>query len=138
MKSNNVGLFPVSYLIGGGLMGGVQLHLQLLVNTPSRQVNGRAEVTQSTNPPLDIVSSAHGDFTYMTVMPNKTSILVVLTGSAPVPPTEPITLQNLHVRMVLSEDWKTGTAAYSYKDAKGQWHEVTDAPVEMVGAATTA
>lgn len=138
MKSNNVGLFPVSYLVGGEVIGGVQLHLQLLVNTPSRVINGRAEVTQTTNPPLDVVSSVHGDFTYMTVMPQKTSILVVLTGVMPVPPTDPMTVQNLHVRMVLSDDWKTGTASYNYRDAHGKWHEVSNARVEMVTATANA
>jgi hypothetical protein len=138
-ETNTVGLFPVSYITNGPVIGGAHLSLQLLVNTPARAVNGRAEVRQTTSPPLNVVSAVHGDFTYMTVMPKNTHILVVLTGYPVVqmPPaggTGPVILPNVHVRMVLSDDWKSGTANFRYQDNNGNWQELDNQTVQMVKA----
>lgn len=45
---------------------------------------------------------------------------------------------NFELRMVLSEDWKSGTANYKYQDSHQVWHEVKDAPVNLVPAAVLA
>lgn len=138
-NANAVGLFPVSYITNGPVIGGAHLSLQLLVNTPARAVNGRGEVRQTTSPPLNLISSVHGDFTYMTVMPNDTHILVVLTGypvvqMPPVGGPGPVILPNLQVRMVLSDDWKSGTANIRYQDNNGNWQELDNQSVQMVAA----
>ncbi len=82
-------------------------------------------------------SNLKGDFTYMTVMPKTTHILVVATGYPVVKwPTNagvgPIIPTNTNLRMVLSDDWKTGTANFSFTDNDGKWHEVNDAPATLI------
>ena len=132
-----VGLFPVCYEIGGNMPGAPLFKVSLLVYTPGKAVSGFGIITQATNPPLKIETKLHGDFTYMTVMPKNVHILVVATGYPIIhwPPhggIGPVILPNVHLRMVLKEDWKSGTANFQYIDAKGNWHNIENAPVKMV------
>lgn len=136
MSSQQVGLFPVSYEIGTGKPGAPRLSLHLLVYTPGKTVTGAGLLTQAINPPLEEAVSVHGDFTYMTVMPKNTHILVTATGVPLVkwPPhggIGPVLQPVLHLRMVLENDWKSGTANFSYF-ANGHWHEVEGATVKMI------
>lgn len=131
-----VGLFPVAYKIGGNMPGAPLFMVHLTVNTPDRRVNGYGTITQTTNPPLSLNTKLDGDFTYMTVMPNDTHILMVLTGYPVInwPPHAgigPVIMPNVELRMVLSDDWKSGVANYRYQDNNGNWHEINDAPVVM-------
>jgi hypothetical protein len=110
--------------------------LHLLVYTPGKTVTGAGLLTQAINPPLEEAVSVHGDFTYMTVMPKNTHILVTATGVPLVkwPPhggIGPVLQPVLHLRMVLENDWKSGTANFSYF-ANGHWHEVEGATVKMI------
>lgn len=141
IKSNGTsaktGLFPVAYKIGGNMPGAPTFITHLVVYTPGRRVSGFGTITQAVNPPLNVETKLEGSFTYMTVMPKQTSILVTATGypaiSWPVHVgVGPVLTGNVELRMVLSGDWKTGTANYSYLDAQGKWHEVTDAPVVAI------
>lgn len=131
-----VGLFPACYEVGKAMPGAPHLTLQMLVNAPEKAVSGYSMVGWAVNPPVAMKSKLTGDFTYMTVMPKNTHILVVLTGYPIVkwPPhggIGPVLLPTLHVRMVLSEDWKTGTANFSFVDNDGKWHENENVPVKM-------
>jgi hypothetical protein len=132
-----VGLFPVCYAIGGEKPGAPLFKVSLLVYTPGKTVTGYGTVTQAISPPLRVETKLSGDFTYMTVMPKNVHILIVATGYPVVhwPPhggIGPVILPNVHLRMVLNGDWKSGTANYQYQDSKGNWQEVKDAPVKMV------
>ncbi len=49
--ADKIGLYPVKLLVEQGLVGAPTLHLNLLVNAASGQVNGSAEVTQALPPP---------------------------------------------------------------------------------------
>jgi hypothetical protein len=48
----------------------------------------------------------------------------------------PVIPPNAELRMVLSEDWRSGTANYKYQDSNGNWHQIADAPVKMVSGNT--
>ena len=131
----SVGLFPVCFEIGKDMVGAPHLSLHLLVNAPEKSVSGYSLVKWAVSPPVKMKSNVTGDFTYMTVMPKNTHILVVLTGYPIIkwPPhggVGPVILPNLHARIVLTEDWKTGTANFSFIDSKGKWHEFDNVPVK--------
>ena len=136
MSNELIGLFPISYEIGTGLPGAPLFTLHLVVNTPARTVNGAGLITQTTNPPLNEATVLHGDFTHITVMPKNTHILVTATGHAPIRwPAHggigPVLLPNVHLRMLLANDWKTGTANYEFI-VNGKSHDVNDAPVKAI------
>jgi hypothetical protein len=132
---SNVGLFPVSYEITSGLMGAPTFTVHLVVSTPARRVNGQGMVTNgSINPALNVPTTLEGDYTYMTVMPNETHILVVANGTGPIGLTTPLEGPNTKLRMVLESDWASGTANFSYVDNNGRWQDVTDAKVTILQA----
>ena len=136
MGETMTGLFPVCYQIGGNMPGAPTFKVHLMVYTPDKRVTGFGEITQATNPPLEVATKILGSYTYMTVMPDNTHILVTATGYPPIqwPPhggIGPVIPPNVELRMVLSDDWSKGTAQYRYY-ANGSWHEITDAPVEKI------
>ncbi len=131
------GLFPVCYEIGKEMPGAPLFKLSLLVYTPGEKVNGFGEITQAINPPLDVKTKLEGSFTYMTVMPRNVHILIVLTGYPIIHwPSHagigPVIPPNVDLRMVLEENWQSGTANYKYMDAQGNWKELKNAPVKAV------
>ncbi|MGD8782762.1 MAG: DUF1842 domain-containing protein [Ignavibacteria bacterium] len=136
MADTKTGLFPVCYRIGGNMPGAPTFNVHLMVYTPDKRVNGFGEITQAISPPLEVPTHILGSYTYMTVMPDITHILVTATGYPPIqwPPhggIGPAIPSNVELRMVLSNDWSTGTAQYKYF-ANGSWHETPDAPVERL------
>lgn len=132
-----MGLFIACYKIGGGKPGAPLFDLHLCVNTPDKSVSGMGQLTQAVSPPLNLKTQLTGDFTYMTVMPRNVHILVVATGYPSIawPPgggIGPVLQPNASIRMVLEEDWKSGTATYKYVDNKGTWRDVENAAVKLV------
>ncbi|RXZ43940.1 DUF1842 domain-containing protein [Crenobacter cavernae] len=130
------GLFIVSYQIGDAKPGAPLFHVNLSVNTVDRTVGGSGQVTQATNPPLNIhVSALHGEYNYLTVQPNESHILVVAKGEVAhnfPPPAIGTILLPVELRLVLSHDWKTGTAYYKYPNVEGKQVTVENAPVKAV------
>ncbi len=136
-STNQQGIVHASYFIGiPGILGGVSLTTNLIIDTENRQVLGTSQVFQSINPPLDVQSNLSGEFTQMTVMHGHSRILLTATGypkdeiwvlvmGAPTP----LFPANLKLRMVLEEDWKKGIATYSYRDAEGNMVEMKNIPV---------
>lgn len=134
---NNVGLFIASYTISSGLLGAPTFNVHLVVNTPTRKVNGQGVVTNgSTKPALNVPTTLQGDFTYMTVMPNNTHILVVVNGTGPIGTVTPLEGPNTTLRMVLEDNWQSGTANFSYVDGNGQWQYVENASVKIMEGVT--
>jgi uncharacterized protein DUF1842 len=131
VQAESVGLFTVGYQIGGKKPGAVTFNLNLVVSTPTKTVHGAGKLTQAINPPLDEPTHLTGEFTYMTVMPNKTSILVTATGFGPIDPLQPLEATNVRLRMVLSKDWQTGIANFDYL-SEGKWNTVDNAPVTVI------
>lgn len=99
-----VGTFLVNYESVNVLAGGYALRLGLVVDVVNKQAGGISEVTQATNPPLDVKLPVHGTVTDMTVMPKNTHHLVVLESS------NKLLGRHEEVRLVTSDDWQTGTA----------------------------
>lgn len=127
------GLFPVAYRVTNGMLGATTLTMHLVVDAPTGTVHGAGRITNTDSPPVDEPTRVEGDFTYMTVMPNDTRILLVLDGSGPLGTITPLIGPNLRFRAVLSGDWKTGTANYSYNvDSKPDWISENDVPMELI------
>ncbi|NES99162.1 MAG: DUF1842 domain-containing protein [Sphaerospermopsis sp. SIO1G1] len=137
-ETQKYGVFLACYEISTSLLGAPTLTLNLLVNAPAETVHGIGNITQAINPPLDIKTKLDGSFTYMTVMPDNTHILVTASGypiinwPPYVPGPGPVILPNVELRMVLNEDWKSGTANYKYLDDQGKWQTVNNAVVKSV------
>lgn len=137
------GLFIQSYEITTGLLGAPTFQVHLAVNTPLKSVSGQGQVSNlSIHPPLEIYSKLTGDFTYMTVMPNNTHILVNITGYPNInwPPNAgigPVLLPNTKLTMVLESNWQTGIANFSYTDELGNWTEIKDAKVTAVAVSVS-
>nr|WP_294938524.1 DUF1842 domain-containing protein [uncultured Flavobacterium sp.] len=132
------GLFIQSYQITTGLLGAPTFEIHLAVNTPQQNITGQGIVSNvSIHPAMEIYTKLNGEFTYMTVMPNNTSILVNATGYPNVnfPPHAgigPVILPNTKLTMVLESNWLTGTANYSYVDEQGNWNEIQNAKVTAI------
>ena len=130
-----VGLFRVSYQIGEEMPGAPLLTLNLGVYTPEEKITGIVHITQATNPPLEFASNFDGHFTYMCTMKD-CHILVTGEGYPMIKWPKgggigPVILPNFQLHMVLTEDWKSGTANYKYQDKDGKWHQVTNQPVKI-------
>ncbi len=131
----NIGTFLASYRIGTEAIGGVTFTIHLVVNAPEQTLSGTGTIFQPISPPLDISTERRGDFTYIATMKD-THILVVLTGypSAKWPPhggIGPVLLPNVHLRMVLSDNWERGTANYEYVQ-DGEWVKHESVPVVAI------
>ena len=137
------GLFIGSYTIGSMLPGAPLLTVHLTFAAPTGAVAGLGQVTQAVNPPLDIPSRLDGDYTYMTVMPDTSHILVTLTGHPVVNWPQfggigPVVAPNLNLRMVLDADWQRGTATFQYLTAAGTWEQVESATVQKITSVNVA
>lgn len=134
--STPVGIFYRAYRSTTGLPGAPALTLHFVANPREKTITGGAQVTQAINPPLDLHSNIQGEFTYMTVMPKNTHILVIASGTPatrlPIGPVGPALPTNFDLRMVLEEDWSRGIANWRYQTADGQWHELDNVPVEAI------
>ena len=136
-ESQKTGLFIACYRIDTPIIGGPVFNLNLTANTPEETVHGIGVVTQkSINPQLEIKTQLIGNFTYMTIMPDITHILVTTAGYPIIrwPPyggIGPVLLTNVQLQMVLNKDWKSGTANYKYLDQQGDWKSINNAVVKL-------
>jgi Domain of unknown function (DUF1842). len=114
------GMFLLPLQAGTGLMGAISMHFNLGVSTPNKKVSGVGHIFQSTNPPMDIHLEVSGDFSYMTVMPKNTHILLVLNGN-----------NSFKARIVLDESWQEGSGTFSFVDDHGNQHVLEGIPVKL-------
>lgn len=136
------GLFVATYEISTGLAGAPTLHVQLSVYTPEKRVSGIGHITQALPKQPDFATKLDGSFTYLTVMPDETHILVTLTGYPIVTwpsggGVGPVLLENCEVRVLLDASWRTGPASFWYVDETGR-HEIENATARLVEPATAA
>ena len=129
MENQEVTVFPVKYRISNNLQGGVSFNVNLFVDVYHKKVSGSGTIFQATNPPLNIPTALHGDYSYMATTAS-TNILIVAEGINPLIPIVP-GVPNAKLRIVLDSNWKTGTAYYSYLN-EGQWIKVGPQRVEAV------
>lgn len=125
-SNQSIGVFPGAWESDESAVGAPHLRLDLMFNAPHHSVAGHGQVTQATNPPLDVESQLTGDYTYMTVMPQNTHVLVVVSGT------------DIEVRMVLDSNWESGTVTYRYRTQDGAWHTIESVPVKAVPLAARA
>lgn len=141
--SQRTGLFIGSWQVGTMLPGAPLLTVHLTFAAPSGSVSGIGQITQAVNPPLDQTSRLDGDYTYLTVMPDTSHILITATGYPAVSwpahgGTGPIIPANLQLRMVLDADWQRGTATFQYLSPAGAWERVESATAQMAPTADVA
>ncbi|HEX2572596.1 MAG TPA: DUF1842 domain-containing protein [Polyangia bacterium] len=130
------GLFLAKYNIGTGMMGAPDFQVVLTVNTVDKEVNGMGRITQAVNPPVDVRTRIDGRYFEPIQVRDVPMIQVSLTGypvlHAPsVGRIGIVLLPNVYLSMMLSADWKSGTASYRYHGADEQWHEVSGVPVKL-------
>jgi Domain of unknown function (DUF1842) len=129
-KAPPSGLFIGSWEIGNlGMPGAPILTVDLMFYAPMSTVTGHGRLSQAVNPPLEVDSRLSGNYTYMTVMPQSTHVLITLTGYPNTKWVGPVLEPNMEVRMVLEADWHTGTATYSYRSGDGEWSLIESVPV---------
>lgn len=124
-ENQNLGMFSISYRISNNLIGGICFNLSLLVSPPNRKLTGAGNIFQATSPPMDIFTQLTGEYTYMCVMPQKCSILLVLNGR------DHQGNENVRLRIVCGENWRTGTASLEYL-RNGKWTVTENCKVERV------
>jgi hypothetical protein len=121
-------VIPKCYrVVQTGMIGSPVLTLQFSVNPLSKRLSGFGRITQTTNPPLHLDTQVSGDYKEIHFQ-NLNLIVVEAIGFAPSP--MPALHPNFKLLMVLSEDWKTGTAEYEYNvtpaDPHSVWHVIRD------------
>ena len=135
-ESNNIGLFHACYLITTPGLGGPTFNLNLVANTPDNTVHGFGQISAPVSPPVNITTKFHGEYFAFRLF-NDTSILVLATGYpiikwSPILGIGPVIPPNMELKMMLTGDWKSGTANYKYTDNSGNWREVKEAKVELI------
>lgn len=130
-------LFPACYLVGGNMPGTPLFRVNVLVNAPTRTMSGHGEVTWTNNQPLELKAELKGGYVTVAFVKKSRKVVATLTGYPvaiwpPAAGLEPQQVPNSHLLMVLSSDWKSGTATFSFLDSVGKWQEIKDAPVKLV------
>ncbi|MGI0116176.1 DUF1842 domain-containing protein [Zooshikella sp. RANM57] len=133
-KYAEFGLFHACYLIGEQKRGAPQLNLNVVVNTVQHVVHGEGKLFL--DQPNQNVYRVNGEYNYLCTMKD-CHILMVIEGvpllkpwpaQAGIGPQLPVTLK---ARLLLDDTFKKGIAYFQYQDTKGEWHEVSDVPVQM-------
>jgi hypothetical protein len=142
-SGHGAGLFIGSWEIGTMLPGAPLLTIHLALAASTCTVTGLGQITQATNPPLNVTSRLDGDYTYMTVMPDASHILITVTGYPVLnlPPGSgigPAIAPNLNLRMVLDSDWQRGTATFSYLAPDGTWQRIESATAHIATSVNVA
>ena len=119
-------LFLLNLRIGNDLIGGITCHLDLGISPTNKMAQGRAEVFQATNPVLYVQSIVTGPYFYMCTMED-CHIRIDLIGYED---SENGSQKNFEATIVLTEDWKTGTANYSFSN-NGDWTSLSDQKVQL-------
>ena len=127
--ATRAGLFPLDLRTDPDMPGASTLDLNLTVYTPTREVTGRATVSQALQDPVVAVSHVSGVFLYEAVMPPaESAIRIDLTGYPiilnPQDEDGQIPFHNFTAIIVLKTDWSEGTARYEYIDPNGVWQHV--------------
>lgn len=136
-------VFTGSWEAGSRAPGAPLLRVDLLFDSMSHSVSGHGRITQAVSPPLDMRLTLQGDYTYLTVGPDRTHTLLTLTGypATSWPPNSgngPVIPPEMTARILLNAGWQEGTATYRYRDSAGQWHTIESVPVTKCEQPATA
>lgn len=126
----------IAYKIGNNMPGAPLFKVQLFVDPSGKRVAGHGHISQATKPRVSIDTNLEGHYSYMCTM-KRCDILVHATGYPIMhwpkhAGVGPVILPNVRLTMVLSEDWQSGTANYTYYDSNGNPVEITGVPVKAV------
>ena len=126
-------MFLVTWQVGGGKPGASSVTLACTVDTVNRVINGTGSVFNDT--PNGIRSHVRGSYRQLGLFGRRGHV-VTIDGFQPIyygDAARPNEMQNLHVKMALSEDWQTGQGSFSYFDhVNNKWEHVDDVTVQVI------
>ncbi|TWB77708.1 uncharacterized protein DUF1842 [Nitrospirillum amazonense] len=128
------GLFPLD-VVTVTPPGAPTNTLHLVVYTPKGEVTGHSQVTQTTNPSVNVTSHVTGTWRYeLTGGGFPGTVSVVLQGWPEIkwPPRGgigPVIPENYRATLHLSP--KGSVISYDYRDAAGEWVSVGEQPVKV-------
>lgn len=129
------GLFPLD-IVTEAPPGAPTNTLHLVVYTPKGEVTGHSQVTQATNPPVNVTSHVTGTWQYeLTGGAFPGTVKIVLQGWPEIKwPARggigPVILENYRATLKLSP--KHSVISYDYRDAAGEWVSVSDQAVKVI------
>lgn len=127
MSNTQETYFLLNLRIGESLPGGITCTLNLGVSPSIKKVDGRSVVFQAINPPLHVQSIVAGNYNYFCTM-NSCHIMIVLNGYQD---TGEGCLKNFEARILLEDNWESGTATYSFLDG-GEWTTISNQKVTAI------
>ncbi|MFJ2985424.1 MULTISPECIES: DUF1842 domain-containing protein [unclassified Pseudomonas] len=114
-----IGLFHTRLNVSNGLLGATTLTLDLLVNTVSKKVTGKARASQATYPQQVFQANVWGDFSELQFAPAGAPSIVLSLDGSPSGPFSQIA-QTFHLHGLLDAEWSNGSASYRYLSS-GHW-----------------
>lgn len=132
IEADQTGLFQVRYRVSTGTPGAPELELHLAVATPTRQISGIGQVTQSLEDPLIVSCPVHGEYREYTDI-NGVNYVISLSGHEKILPVGMPAPSCLEAALVLVGGWDRGTASFSYRTSPyGPMTHIHDATVTKV------
>ncbi|MDZ3991752.1 DUF1842 domain-containing protein [Pseudomonas sp. Teo4] len=114
-----IGLFHTRLNVSNGLLGAPTLTLDLLVNTVTKKVSGRAQASQATYPVQVFNAHVWGDYSELQFTPAGAPSIVLSLDGSPSGPLSQIA-QTFHLHGLVDAQWNNGTASYRYF-SNGHW-----------------
>ena len=127
MSNSIPNVFLLNLEIGDDLIGSITRTLDLGVSPINETVDGRSVVFQAINPVLHVQSIVTGTYNYLCTN-TSCHIMITLTGYID---NGSSCLKNFEARILLEDDWKSGTANYSFLN-DGKWTKVSNQKVKAV------
>ncbi|MGH1383140.1 DUF1842 domain-containing protein [Kordia sp.] len=126
--SNSVpNVFLLNLLIGESMPGAITCTMNLGVTPKTRTVQGRSVVFQAVNPPLHVESAVTGKYNYLCTN-TSCHIMIVVSGYTE---NERGSLKNFEARILLEDNWESGTANYSFL-RDGEWVKMSNQKVRAI------
>ena len=114
-----IGLFHTRLNVSNGLYGAPTLTLDLLVNTVTKRVSGKARASQATHPLQTFHASVWGDYSELQFAPAGAPSIVLSLDGSPSGPLRQLP-QTFPLHGLLEADWSNGSASYRYF-SNGHW-----------------
>ncbi|WP_248920200.1 DUF1842 domain-containing protein [Pseudomonas entomophila] len=114
-----IGLFHTRLNVSNGSLGAPNLTLDLIVNTVSKKVTGKATVIQTTHPVQVFHANVWGKYSELLFAPPSSHSIILHLDGSPSGPLSQIA-QTFHLQGLLDTGWNNGTASYRYF-TNGHW-----------------
>jgi hypothetical protein len=135
--AEEIEVIEAKYFIGIDMPSEHKFIIDLSAKIPDDNLDGKANITITTTPPIKIESQLKADYKYVSIMHEGRHVLITAKGY-PVGTNEDNTQLNkpadpvFHLRMIMSDNWKSGIANFDYKNSQGEWIKITDATVQRI------